>query len=86
MLLELVLDKKEDVATYYAVRSDAKDVKDGTTLRKALEYGYLTVVQCILERGTETVNKSDENGRTPLLWASQEGHLEIVKTLLAAKA
>ena len=52
-LLELVRDEKEDVATYYAMRSDAWDVGDGTTLRKALEHGYLTVVQCILERGTE---------------------------------
>ena len=51
-LLELVRDEKEDVATYYAMRSDAWDVGDGTTLRKALEHGYLTVVQCILERGT----------------------------------
>ena len=69
VLCGLVRDKKEDLATYYAVRSEAKDVKDGSTLRSALQMGYLTVVQCILERGTETVNKStplhasDEYGR-----------------------
>ena len=86
VLCGLVRDKKEDLATYYAVRSEAKDVKDGSTLISALQTGYLTVVQCILERGTETVNKSDDDGWTPLHWASLNGHLEIVKTLLAAKA
>ena len=86
VLLELVRKKNEDLATYYTLRSEAKDVKDGSTLRLALEFGYLTVVQCILERGTETLNKSDGDGNTPLRMASYNGHLDIVKTLLAAKA
>ena len=85
VLCGLVRDKKEDLATYYAVRSEAKDVKDGSTLLSALQTGYLTVVQCILERGTETVNKSDDQGWTPLHKASSSGHLEVVKTLLTAK-
>ena len=86
VLFELVRGKKEDVATYYAVRSDAKDVKDGNTLRKALEHGYLTVVQCILERGTEAVNTSNDIDRTSLYITPQKGYLEVVKSLLAAKA
>ena len=52
----------------------------------SLRIGYLTVVQCILERGTETVNKSTDGGETPLHIASANGHLEAVKTLLAATA
>jgi ankyrin repeat protein len=86
VLCGLVLEGNEDLATYYAVRSDAKDVKSGETLLQALKLGYLTVVQCILERGTETVNKSDACGRTPLYMASSSGYLEIVKTLITAKA
>ena len=70
VLWMLVCDEKEDMATYYATRSDAKDMADGRTLRDASRLGYLTVVRCILERGTETVNKSDDEGITPLLWAS----------------
>ena len=86
VLNRLVCDEKEDLATYYAVRSEAKDIKSGETLIRSLKLGYLTVVQCILERGTETVNKSYAHGQTPLCWASRNGHLEIVKTLIAAKA
>ena len=56
VLYMLVRDKKEDVATYYTMRSDAKDMAHGSTLRKASGLGYLTVVRCILERGTETVD------------------------------
>jgi ankyrin repeat protein len=86
VLCELVCDEKEDVATYYATRSDAKDVADGSTLCEASRLGYLTVVRCILERGTETVDEGDGGGWTPLHWASLNGHVEVVKALLAAKA
>jgi hypothetical protein len=37
VLLELVLEEEEDLATYYAERSEAKDVKTGETLLRALE-------------------------------------------------
>ena len=30
--------------------------------------------------------KTDDQGRTPLLWASQSGHVKVVNTLLAAAA
>ena len=86
VLLELVRDGKEDMATYYATRSDAKDMADGRTLRAASRRGYLTVVGCILERGTETVDEGDSGGWTPLYWASRNGRVEVVKTLLGAKA
>jgi ankyrin repeat protein len=32
------------------------------------------------------VNKADDDGETPLYWASHKGHLEVVKVLLAAEA
>ena len=86
VLWKLVRDEMEDVATYYATRSDAKDMADGSTLREASSLGYLTVVRCILERGTETVDESDYIGWTPLYLASCEGHVEVVKALLDAKA
>jgi len=39
----------------------------------------------LIEKGAE-VNKEDTNGATPLYVASQEGHAEVVKLLLASSA
>ena len=86
VLLRLVADENEDMATYYALRSEARDVLDAgsTTLIKASERGYLEVVKALLAAQTD-VKKANSNGWTPLYWASIEGHLEMVKALLAAK-
>ena len=97
VLGQLVVDGDEDMATYYALRSEARDtdifvVGDdnahnsyNSTLNEASFVGYLEVAKCLLERGAE-VNKADSRGWTPLYCASREGHLEVVKTLLAAGA
>jgi len=47
-------------------------------------YGDLEVVKLLLEKGAniDTVNN---RGRTPLYWASRNGHLEVVKLLEKAK-
>ena len=81
VLGRLVVDENEDMASYYALRSEARDVLlsklDGvrdvrsTTLIKASERGYLAVVRCLLERGAD-VNKANNDGQTPLYWASYE--------------
>ena len=99
VLGQLVVDRDEDMATYYASRSEARDtdviatigfgfkiLKYGsTTLIESLRVGYLEVAKCLLERGAD-VNKADSGGRTPLYRASYHGHVEMVKTLLAAEA
>ena len=85
VLAHLVKDKNEDMATYYAERSDAKDIR-GITLAWASERGYLIVLQCILRRSYADVNVTDENGGTPLYHASKGGHLEVVRVLIAAGA
>ena len=33
---------------------------------------------------TETPNIPDNNGRTPIHWASENGHLEIIKLLMTS--
>jgi ankyrin repeat protein len=51
-------------------------------IHDAAKSGDLAKVKAILEKNPDLVNRGDENGRTPLHWASQEGHVEIVKFLL----
>ena len=62
---KLVVDKNEEMATFYAVRSEVGDTKvDGqyggssTTLVEALRLGYLEVAKCLIDRGAD-VNKAD---------------------------
>ena len=88
----LVVDKKKEMATYYAERSDAEDTKvinkyrhASSTLIEASRLGYLEVVQSLIGRGAD-VNKSDNYGYTPLHVASLMRHLEVVRALLAAGA
>ena len=97
-LWQLVVDGDEDMATYYALRSDARDTDvivddvdevehghDSTTLIESLRVGYLEVAKCLLERDAD-VNEANTKGETPLYWASCTGHVEVVKALLAAEA
>ena len=87
-----MVDKKEEMAAYYAERSDAEDAKvngpygiPSSTLIEASRLGYLEVVQTLLCAWAD-VNKSDNYGGTPLYKASLNGHLEVVQALLAAGA
>ena len=87
----LVVDENKDMATFYALRSEARDAKvDGpygssSTLIEALMRGYLEVAKCLIDRGAD-VNKANDVGETPLYQASMNGHLEVVRALLDAKA
>ena len=88
----LVVDKKEEMATYYAERSDAEDTEvdneygyPSSTLMEASQLGYLEVVQSLIGRGAD-VNRSNNEGQPPLYMASYKGHLEVVRALLAAGA
>ena len=41
----------------------------------------MDVVKILVERGAD-MNKADNNGATPLLIASQKGHVDVVKILV----
>ena len=88
----LVNDRMEDMATYYAERSDAEDteVNDkygdaSSTLIEASRLEYLEVVQSLIGRGAD-VNKSYNNGRTPLYMALLYNHTQIIDLLRDAGA
>ena len=58
-------------------------------LRKASEHGHGAAVQSLLEHHASTdgfVNVTDEDGRTSLIYASRNGHLDVVQLLLAQGA
>ena len=57
----------------------------GEALYKACFTGQAREVRRLLSEGAD-VNNADEQGCTPLMAASQNGHVEIVDMLLAAQA
>lgn len=52
----------------------------------AIRAGKPEVVRTLLATSKPDVNGRDDSGNTPLMVAAQNGHDEIVATLLAAKA
>ena len=80
VLWQLVEDEEEDMATYYATRSEARDAEIwtgteiSTTLIETSRCGYLEVVKCLLMRDAD-VNKGDNDGETSLYSASYEWHV-----------
>ncbi|WP_410542263.1 ankyrin repeat domain-containing protein [Wolbachia endosymbiont of Tetranychus urticae] len=51
-------------------------------LKWAATYGYLNVVKYLIDEKSVNVETKDNYGRTSLHWAAQNGHKEIVDTLL----
>ena len=53
----------------------------------ALIFEHLEIAKCLVENSFAgaDVNASDEDGYTPLMYASKNGHLEIVRYLESLK-
>jgi ankyrin repeat protein len=52
----------------------------------ACEYGHLSVVEYLLERGIDLDAKLSRNSQTGLHWAAYGGHVDIVRLLLQRNA
>jgi hypothetical protein len=52
----------------------------------ACEYGHISVVSYLLERGVDLNAKLSRNGQTGLHWAAYGGHADIVRLLLQHKS
>lgn len=67
---------------------DYQDEKKITTLLQASHRGLSNITEKILEKDSTPafLDAASEDGITPLIAASSEGHVEIVKQLIAAKA
>lgn len=56
--------------------------KDNTLLHQAIKQGNLDAVESLLAKHANP-NIQDKNGRTPLSYAAEKGHSDIIKALLA---
>ncbi|XP_016067319.1 PREDICTED: histone-lysine N-methyltransferase EHMT1 isoform X1 [Miniopterus natalensis] len=62
---------------------DPKDAEGSTCLHLAAKKGHYDVVQYLLSNGQMDVNCQDDGGWTPMIWATEYKHLDLVKLLLA---
>ncbi|XP_060551037.1 histone-lysine N-methyltransferase EHMT1 isoform X6 [Pantherophis guttatus] len=62
---------------------DPKDAEGSTCLHLAAKKGHYDVVQYLLSNEQTDVNCQDDGGWTPMIWATEYKHVELVKLLLA---
>ncbi|KAM5146349.1 histone-lysine N-methyltransferase EHMT1 [Mantella aurantiaca] len=77
-------------AVRYLVRAgallDPKDSEGSTCLHLASKKGHFDVVKYLLNNENMDVNCQDDGGWTPMIWATEYKHLELVKLLLSCGA
>jgi ankyrin repeat protein len=88
----LLCHGKSDIATVYAMSNELSVATRGYSseyvndcLRWAAGLGLKAVVEKLLGHEDADINKADDDdddGRTPLFFASEEGRLEVVQALL----
>uniref|UniRef100_A0A8C7IQP6 Euchromatic histone-lysine N-methyltransferase 1a n=1 Tax=Oncorhynchus kisutch TaxID=8019 RepID=A0A8C7IQP6_ONCKI len=74
----------------YLLRAGAalshKDIKGSTCLHLAAKLGHYDVVQHLLSKASKQVNCQDDGGWTPITWAIEYKHRELVLLLLSRGA
>uniref|UniRef100_A0A673A117 Euchromatic histone-lysine N-methyltransferase 2 n=1 Tax=Sphaeramia orbicularis TaxID=375764 RepID=A0A673A117_9TELE len=84
-LLEAIINNHLEVARYL-VQSGAcvyHVEEDGYTgLHHAAKLGNLEIVTLLLETGQVDVNAQDSGGWTPIIWAAEHKHVDVIKALL----
>ncbi|KAL5510815.1 hypothetical protein EMCRGX_G006420 [Ephydatia muelleri] len=65
-------------------RVDVNVTDKATQLLSAVRHGDIATVRRLVTEGNVDVNVTNKDGVTPLVIASQDGHLEIVKSLIEA--
>ncbi|KAB1280182.1 Histone-lysine N-methyltransferase EHMT1 [Camelus dromedarius] len=59
------------------------DAEGSTCLHLAAKKGHYEVVQYLLSNGQMDVNCQDDGGWTPMIWATEYKHVDLVKLLLS---
>uniref|UniRef100_A0A6Q2YM74 Euchromatic histone-lysine N-methyltransferase 2 n=1 Tax=Esox lucius TaxID=8010 RepID=A0A6Q2YM74_ESOLU len=84
-LLEAIVNNHVDV-TKYLVQSGAcvyQTEEDGYTgLHHASKLGNLEIVTLLLETGQVDINAQDSGGWTPIIWAAEHKHIQVIRALL----
>jgi len=62
-------------------RGASLNTQNNEFLITACECGHKDIVVCLLENGID-INQQNKRGSSPLMWASKQGHNEIVRILL----
>ncbi|XP_044191145.1 histone-lysine N-methyltransferase EHMT2 isoform X7 [Thunnus albacares] len=84
-LLEAIINNHIEVARYlvqngacvYHVEEDGY-----TGLHHAAKLGSLEIVTMLMETGQVDVNAQDSGGWTPIIWAAEHKHVDVIKALL----
>uniref|UniRef100_A0A665VDM2 Euchromatic histone-lysine N-methyltransferase 2 n=1 Tax=Echeneis naucrates TaxID=173247 RepID=A0A665VDM2_ECHNA len=80
-LLEAIINNHFEVARYLVQNGACED--DGYTgLHHAAKLGSLEIVSMLLETGQVDVNAQDSGGWTPIIWAAEHKHVDVIKALL----
>ncbi|WP_372371561.1 ankyrin repeat domain-containing protein [Candidatus Uabimicrobium sp. HlEnr_7] len=69
----------------FLVRSNARDDRDYNMLMLACEFGYLYIVQDILQQNAQSSfinHQSSDGGKTALMIAADLGYVDIVQLLM----
>ncbi|GAW25509.1 hypothetical protein SAMD00023353_0800260 [Rosellinia necatrix] len=64
------------------VDTSYKDLLGQTALHKACIFGRMDLVEYLLDKGKAFVDAKDKSDRTPLYFAAERGHLDVVNCLL----
>uniref|UniRef100_A0A3Q1G5Q6 Uncharacterized protein n=1 Tax=Acanthochromis polyacanthus TaxID=80966 RepID=A0A3Q1G5Q6_9TELE len=82
-LLEAIINNHIEVARYLIQNGACVYHIDGYTgLHHAAKLGNLEIVGMLLETGQVDVNAQDSGGWTPIIWAAEHKHVDVIKSLL----
>uniref|UniRef100_F7BXJ6 [histone H3]-lysine(9) N-methyltransferase n=1 Tax=Monodelphis domestica TaxID=13616 RepID=F7BXJ6_MONDO len=87
-LMEAVANNHVEAARYMVQRGGCVYSKeDGSTcLHHAAKIGNLEMVSLLLSTGQVDVNAQDNGGWTPIIWAAEHKHIEVIRMLLTRGA
>uniref|UniRef100_A0A8C3UJ89 Euchromatic histone lysine methyltransferase 2 n=1 Tax=Catharus ustulatus TaxID=91951 RepID=A0A8C3UJ89_CATUS len=86
-LMEAVANDQLEAARYLLRRGGCVYSKDGSTcLHHAAKNGNLEMVELLLSTGQVDVNAQDNGGWTPIIWAAEHKHIEVIRRLLTRGA
>ncbi|XP_060771448.1 LOW QUALITY PROTEIN: histone-lysine N-methyltransferase EHMT2 [Neoarius graeffei] len=84
-LLEAIINNQVEV-TRYLIQSGAcvyHVEEDGSTgLHHAAKLGNLEIVTLLLNTGQVDINAQDSGGWTPIIWAAEHKHTDVIRALL----